>query len=58
MQEGFVLDRDQGAKHVAEWYEGEPVPSVWTGLKTSGKAHFKIRSYRCPQCGYLESYAT
>ena len=57
MEKGFVLDRTHGANLAAEWYEGEPVRSFWTGLKLSGKAHFKIRSYRCPRCGYLESYA-
>ena len=59
MGEGFLLDVGHySSKKVLEWYEGVPEESFWAnGLKTSGRQHFQIRSYRCPQCGYLESYA-
>ena len=57
MKEGFVLDRDQSRNRVEEWVEGEPEPSFWTGVKRLGRTRIEIATYRCPKCGYLESYA-
>jgi phage FluMu protein Com len=57
MEEGFIRDVTHGATLPSEWYEGTPEKSFWTGLKTSGRAHYEIRSFRCTRCGYLESYA-
>lgn len=40
------------------WYPGEPERSFWTGLKVRKANTIPVRTFRCPKCGYLESYAT
>lgn len=58
MVEGFVLDAEHGGAHkVSTWIEGAP-DKAWYGLKTRGKPQFKIQSWRCNRCGYLENYAS
>jgi hypothetical protein len=58
MHPGYVLDLgDYNARHVAQWVEGAPEKSVWTGLKTTARAVLPVTTYRCEGCGYLESYA-
>ncbi|MEA2694092.1 MAG: hypothetical protein QOJ16_3479 [Acidobacteriota bacterium] len=57
MEEGFVADNTSGAVLPSQWVEGEPEKSFWTRTKMRGKVQVQIRTYRCPQCGYLESYA-
>lgn len=57
MQEGFTLDNVYGGSVPSNWVEGPPVKSFWTGTKTAGKKHYRIRTFRCVNCGYLESYA-
>ncbi len=58
MEPGLLLDRgDHNSLNTPEWLEGEPEKSFWTGLKTKGKERLAVRTFRCPKCGYLESYA-
>ena len=58
MEEGFVLDRGHyDIKGVNTWVEGEPVKSFWSGIKVKDKQQFKVKTFRCAGCGYLESYA-
>ena len=58
MEEGFVLDRGHyNSKMVNTWVEGEPVKSFWSGIKTSDRQQYEVRTFRCVECGYLESYA-
>lgn len=57
MEEGFIKDQDCGAVHASKWVEGAPEKSFWTGTKTQGKNQVQVITYRCPGCGYLESYA-
>lgn len=57
MERGFVVDQGHGTWTVGDWVAGEPVKSIWTGLKLRGKARLKIATFRCRRCGYLESYA-
>lgn len=57
MVEGFILDETHGAHLVSRWVAGPPDPSFWTGTKIGGKERRKVKSYRCPKCGYLESFA-
>jgi predicted nucleic-acid-binding Zn-ribbon protein len=58
MEKGFMLDRAAGgAALVGEWVEGEPERSIWTGTKISDRAKYKIQSFRCSRCGYLELFA-
>jgi hypothetical protein len=57
MDEGFILDNTYGARVQSEWIDGPPERSRWTGVKLKGKEHLPVTTYRCPRCGYLESYA-
>ena len=57
MVQGFVVDKGHGTSTVAAWVEGEPVKSIWTGLKLRGRTTVPIATWRCRKCGFLESYA-
>jgi hypothetical protein len=59
MEAGFLLDRGQYGvpQKTAEWVEGAPERSIWTGIKTKGREHYRVLTYRCEACGYLDSYA-
>jgi hypothetical protein len=56
MEEGFVPDQTQGGAVVSRWVAGRPEATIWRGLKLRGKDQRQIVTYRCPACGYLESY--
>ena len=59
MEEGFILDRgDYDIKRVNTWVEGEPVKSFWSGIKVKDKQQYQLKTFRCANCDYLESYAT
>ena len=57
MEQGFVLDKDQGSRVVSQWAAGAPLKSFWLGTKVPDKEFLPIGTYRCSSCGYLESYA-
>jgi hypothetical protein len=57
MFEGFIPDRMDGGTAVREFYDRPPEKSIWVGVKLSGRKHYEVKTFRCPQCGYLESYA-
>ena len=57
MEQGYVIDESYGKVGPEKWVAGEPELSFWTGLKLRGKQRLAVTSYRCRQCGYLESYA-
>lgn len=53
-----MIDRgDYSIPAVAQWVEGAPEKSFWTGLKTKDRAVLPVMVYRCGRCGYLEWYA-
>ncbi len=57
MEPGFVLDLTHGGMAQSAWVDGAPEPSFWTGIKLKGHERLPVTTYRCPHCGYLESYA-
>ena len=57
MEPGFVLDQTYGANTQSSWIEGAPERSFWTGVKLKGRERIPLVTFRCPRCGYLESYA-
>ena len=57
MEEGFILDVTYAGYLVAQWVAGPPEPAFFTGTKVRGKEKRRLGTYRCPKCGYLESYA-
>lgn len=58
MEQGFLLDRGHAnATQEQEWVQGEVERSWWVGIKTKGRERHAVHTFRCPRCGYLESYA-
>ena len=57
MELGVIIDVGYGAVTQSSWVDGEPEKSIWTGLKLKGRVRIPVITYRCPHCGYLESYA-
>ena len=57
MEEGFIIDRWRGGVSPAMWFQGIPEKSIWLGLKIRGKTNYQIKTYRCAECGFLESFA-
>jgi acetone carboxylase gamma subunit len=58
METGFILDLGHGnMRLVPTWVQGEPERSIWMGLKLGDRRNLEVRTYRCPECGLLESYA-
>ncbi len=53
MQEGYLADEAS----VARWYGGPPKRWLGMPLVRWAKTQLPITTYRCPSCGYLESYA-
>lgn len=57
MEAGFVLGHAHGTGTQSAWIDGAPEPSFWTGVKLKGHQRLPVTTYRCPGCGFLESYA-
>jgi hypothetical protein len=57
MEVGYVLDSTHSGYRQQAWCSGEPKKSFWTGLKIVADQLNSVRTLRCPNCGYLESYA-
>ena len=60
MEPGYIVDvmYGHGSAAVPNWVGGEPERSIWTGINLRGKEQIPVATYRCRQCGYLESYAS
>jgi hypothetical protein len=52
MVRGFTTGELKSNPHSNTWVEGE----VWRYVLYGGQS-YPIATYRCPECGYLESYA-
>lgn len=58
MEEGFLLEKgDLGVLSAEAWVSGQPVKSLISGLSLKEKVVYTVASFRCPACGFLESYA-
>ena len=58
MSEGIILDQgDYGSAHVSTYQAGPPAKTFWHGLKQDRQQQFRITTFRCNRCGYLENYA-
>jgi hypothetical protein len=56
MEDGYIADFG----HLTEqstWVEGKPEKGFMIGLRVSDRTTYKVRTFGCPKCGYLESYA-
>ena len=58
MAEGFLAVRSRAGMvfSMEQWEEGPPERSFWSGIKQKSKP-VALATWRCPGCGYLESYA-
>ncbi len=52
MVAGFIVESTGRQVHPTVWVQGE----VWQYMLYGGRS-FRIVSYRCPKCGFLENYA-
>jgi predicted nucleic-acid-binding Zn-ribbon protein len=61
MTKGFVADYNYGESQntviQSVWVEGE-FKSNWLGAKIKDNKKFLMTTFRCINCGFLESYAT
>ena len=66
MQSGFILEKSHSALEQSCWINGDPVlePIKVFGVKLGskylsleGRERIPVRTYRCINCGFLESYA-
>jgi hypothetical protein len=57
MESGFIADNTHGGLAQENWTPGQPQRSFWFGLKIDADQSIPVRTFRCPNCGYLESYA-
>jgi predicted nucleic-acid-binding Zn-ribbon protein len=58
MESGWVPDNTDSGLKRQNWSPGEAQPNFWTGLKVERKDKvIPVTTFRCPNCGYLESYA-
>ena len=58
MTEGYMLDINQHSQFTSStWVEGAPEKSFWRGLKLGNRAQYRVQTWRCGRCGFLESYA-
>jgi hypothetical protein len=57
MEQGFVVDESYGRRLPAKWIGGSPQYWMWN-VVIRGKRQFEIATYRCRNCGFLESYAS
>lgn len=56
MQEGLVVDLNYAGILPSMWVE-PPTSSDTQHTMMDGKRKVKTITYRCPDCGYLDSYA-
>lgn len=57
MLEGLVVDFNYSGVLRSMWVEDQAEKSVGTGTTMDGKKKVKTITYRCSNCGYLDSYA-
>jgi len=57
MDPGYRPDYGYGQVRREEWASGKPQRSFWFGVKTRDLERLPVVTFRCPGCGYLESYA-
>lgn len=56
MQEGLVVDLNYGGILQSMWVEDQARKNV-DRVATNGKRKVKTITYRCSNCGFLDSYA-
>ena len=57
MEAGYIPDVGYASCTQQRWAPGVPDVSFWRGLKVKQDQLIRVTTFRCPKCGYLESYA-
>ena len=57
MESGVLVDRSQAWIYPAIWADGPVERGVFGGLKPEGRRLYRVITWRCTHCGYLESFA-
>jgi hypothetical protein len=58
MEMGFLLELSHGYQRgVTRWIAGSPEKTIWMGLRLDGRSAHDVQTFRCRDCGFLESYA-
>jgi hypothetical protein len=57
MEAGLLLDRTQALLYPAIWADGSLKKKWLGGLKVADNRLYRVETWRCKDCGYLESYA-
>ena len=57
MQQGVVVDLSYAGILSSMWVEDEPQTGVGAGIVDNHKRKLKTITYRCANCGFLDSYA-
>jgi hypothetical protein len=57
METGFVLDRTHVHIFPATWADGLVELNWLGGFKPGNRKFYRVETWRCKDCGYLESYA-
>ncbi|MBI3927192.1 MAG: hypothetical protein HY319_16770 [Armatimonadetes bacterium] len=62
MEEGFLGDNSRSGVLQSRWYPGTAEPEKFLGMELSNltvdpRQALAVTTFRCTQCGFLESYA-
>lgn len=57
MQGGVIIDRVSGSNTRPVWIPEPAVDSWFGGLREPAGPELLVGTYRCPNCGFLASYA-
>jgi hypothetical protein len=57
MKEGFVVDQTGANISVGTWVAGKPEISIFGSPKVIEKETYRIHTFRCQDCRFLEYYA-
>lgn len=57
MEVGFPVDASRNRVAPGQWAQGEPSYWFLKLLRMKGRRRYRIETWRCTTCGYLESYA-
>lgn len=57
METGFLIDHGHGAAYPGAWVAGIAKWSRWLGLQVRREQKMPVTTYRCPECGVLQSFA-
>jgi len=57
MEPGYIPDKNVGAYEPQKWFPGALRLSRLEGVAKNKAGPLYVISYRCPGCGYIESYA-